>query len=203
MLSIRIKSSEINKFVSSSSSRGGGGSSSYSSSGGGGSSSSSSGSSSSSYSSSGGGGGSSSSSSSSSLSVTEFCDSTCHWKPKFFANRAWFLSISSIGPDISYAKSLRGILKLAEIFISILTLICASVAIQYAIAGVGWVQFVAVVTFIIFITFFLLHFLHIFARIPAPMLLIEFAVYVGSCVCIFIAAIVAACYGMDEQVNSC
>ncbi|XP_029652896.1 MARVEL domain-containing protein 1-like [Octopus sinensis] len=108
----------------------------------------------------------------------------------------------AIGPDISYAKSLRGILKLAEIFISILTLICASVAIQYAIAGVGWVQFVAVVTFIIFITFFLLHFLHIFARIPAPMLLIEFAVYVGSCVCIFIAAVVAACYGFVPSLGA-
>ncbi|GAB1602633.1 MARVEL domain-containing protein 1-like [Argonauta hians] len=101
----------------------------------------------------------------------------------------------AIGPDVNYAKSMRGIIKIVEIFLGILTLICASVAIQYAIGGVGWVQFVAVVTFIIFVTFFLLHFLNVFARIPAPMLLIEFASYVGSCVCIFIAAVVGACFG--------
>lgn len=102
---------------------------------------------------------------------------------------------TAIGPDILYAKSLRGIIKLATILLSILAFICASVYPSYAAGGLGWVQFVTIVTFICFTIFFVLRFMNIYNRIPAPMLTIEFSYFLGACFCLFIAGIVAAVWG--------
>lgn len=101
----------------------------------------------------------------------------------------------SIGPNIAYAKSLRGLIKLATILLSILAFICASVYPSYAAAGLGWVQFVTIVTFICFTILFVLRFMNIYGRIPAPMIVIEFCYFLGACFCLLIAGIVAAVWG--------
>jgi len=111
-------------------------------------------------------------------------------------------STVAIGPDIAYAKSLRGIIKIVTIVLSILAFICASVYPSYAVRGLGWVQFVTIVTFICFTILFVLRFMNIYPRIPAPMITIEFCYFLGADFCLLIAAIVASVMGYVPAIGA-
>lgn len=99
--------------------------------------------------------------------------------------------VDEIRPDPTYVRTIPGILKIVEILLDILVLICASIDNWYAIGG-GWVQFVSASALITTVILFIFHFFHIISRIPGPIVFIEFIYY---CVYVFlylIAAIVAA-----------
>ncbi|KAK3764891.1 hypothetical protein RRG08_025412 [Elysia crispata] len=96
-----------------------------------------------------------------------------------------------IRPHMNYPKSVPGILKIVEVVLCILVLICSSVVYWYHYGG-GWVQFVAGSAMVTTAILFLFHFFNVFSRLPGPWPFIEFIYY-----CVYdlfwgIAAIVAA-----------
>ncbi|KAL8581129.1 hypothetical protein ACOMHN_033577 [Nucella lapillus] len=99
--------------------------------------------------------------------------------------------MEDIRPDPLYIRSLPGILKIVEIFLDILVLICASIDNWYSLGG-GWVQFVAASALVTTAILFFFHFFHIISRLPGPWTLIEFIYYVVFVILYVIAAIVAA-----------
>ncbi|BFZ13083.1 hypothetical protein BsWGS_16122 [Bradybaena similaris] len=99
-----------------------------------------------------------------------------------------------IRPHPEYAKSVSGLLKIAEIILCILVLICASIDYWYHLGG-GWVQFVAASAMITTIILFIFHFFNINSRLAGPWGLIEFLYYCAFVVLFVIAAIVAAVRG--------
>ncbi|XP_041376051.1 plasmolipin-like [Gigantopelta aegis] len=102
-------------------------------------------------------------------------------------------SAPAIRPDPEYVKTINGILKIAEMVVSIIVLICASVdSIYWYSRGGGWVQFVAASALITVIILFIFHFMHIINRLPGPWTFIEFIYYCVFCALWLIAAIVAA-----------
>ncbi|XP_064610335.1 CKLF-like MARVEL transmembrane domain-containing protein 7 [Liolophura sinensis] len=103
----------------------------------------------------------------------------------------------AIGPDVSYIKTLPGILKIAEIVLSIIAFICATVY-PWAYGGGGWVQFVTISTFVGVLVLFIFHFMHIISRLPGPWMLIEFIYYCVYTLFMLIAAIVAAANGWRD-----
>ncbi|XP_076449637.1 uncharacterized protein LOC143286018 [Babylonia areolata] len=96
-----------------------------------------------------------------------------------------------IRPDTGYIRTVPGILKIVEVFLDILILICASIDNWYSVGG-GWVQFVAASAMVTTAILFFLHFFHIMSRIPAPTVFIEFVYYIVYVILLLIAAIVAA-----------
>uniref|UniRef100_A0A0B6XZD1 MARVEL domain-containing protein n=1 Tax=Arion vulgaris TaxID=1028688 RepID=A0A0B6XZD1_9EUPU len=98
---------------------------------------------------------------------------------------------SPIRPRPEYVRSVNGLLKIAEIILCILVLICASIEYWYPIGG-GWVQFVSASAMITTIILFIFHFFNLFARLPGPWHFIEFIYYCVYVVLFVIAAIVAA-----------
>jgi hypothetical protein len=96
-----------------------------------------------------------------------------------------------IRPHPEYVKSVNGLLKIAEIILCILVLICASIDYWYHLGG-GWVQFVAASAMVTTIILFIFHFFDIIPRLPGPWHFIEFIYYCVYVVLFVIAAIVAA-----------
>ncbi|ESO82805.1 hypothetical protein LOTGIDRAFT_229821 [Lottia gigantea] len=99
---------------------------------------------------------------------------------------------SSIRPDVLYVKSIPGILKIVEMILCLIVLICASVGMWWLGGGGGWVQFVAALAFVVTIILFIFHFMHIIEKLPGPWVLIEFIFYIVITIMWLIAAIVAA-----------
>ncbi|XP_012942126.1 MARVEL domain-containing protein 1 [Aplysia californica] len=96
-----------------------------------------------------------------------------------------------IRPHPEYVKSIEGILKIVEIVLCILVLICASIDYWYHLGG-GWVQFVAASAMIGTIILFLFFFFNVYPRLPGPWNFIVFIYYCVYVVLFIIAAIVAA-----------
>ncbi|CAL1536520.1 unnamed protein product [Lymnaea stagnalis] len=96
-----------------------------------------------------------------------------------------------IRPHPEYVRSVEGILKIVEIVLCIIVLICASIVNWYSIGG-GWVQFVAASAMISTIIIFIFHFFNIFGRLTTHWNFIEFIYYCIFVVLFIIAAIVAA-----------
>ncbi|GFO41121.1 cklf-like marvel transmembrane domain-containing protein 4 [Plakobranchus ocellatus] len=94
-------------------------------------------------------------------------------------------------PQPGYPKSVPGILKIAEVILCILVLICASV-VYWNHYGGGWVHFVGASALVITAILFIFHFLNVFSRLPGPWPFIEFMFYCVYCLFWTIAAIVAA-----------
>lgn len=99
--------------------------------------------------------------------------------------------MEDIRPDPMYLRTLPGVLKIVEIFLDILVLICASIDNWYSLGG-GWVQFVAASALVTTAILFIFHFFHIISRLPGPWVLIEFVYYIVFVILYLIAAIVAA-----------
>ncbi|KAH9491648.1 hypothetical protein Btru_030577 [Bulinus truncatus] len=96
-----------------------------------------------------------------------------------------------IRPHPEYVKSVPGILKIAEIILCILVLICASIDYWYHIGG-GWVQFVAASALVTTIILFIFHLFDFISHITFRWNFIEFIYYCVYVVLYVIAAIVAA-----------
>ncbi|KAK0060894.1 CKLF-like MARVEL transmembrane domain-containing protein 4 [Biomphalaria pfeifferi] len=96
-----------------------------------------------------------------------------------------------IRPHPEYVKSTPGLLKIAEIILSVLVLICASIDWWYSIGG-GWVQFVAASALITTVILFIFHFFNLISRVTVRWNFIEFIYYCVFVVLYVIAAIVAA-----------
>ncbi|PVD20616.1 hypothetical protein C0Q70_18774 [Pomacea canaliculata] len=96
-----------------------------------------------------------------------------------------------IRPDVGYIRTIPGILKIVEIFLDILVLICASIDNWYHLGG-GWVQFVAASALVTTVILFIFHFLHLISRLPGRWNLIEFIYYIVFIILFLIAAIITA-----------
>ncbi|CAG5131981.1 unnamed protein product [Candidula unifasciata] len=90
-----------------------------------------------------------------------------------------------------YVRSVNGLLKIAEIILCILVLICASIDYWYHLGG-GWVQFVSASAMITTIILFIFHFFNVHSRLSGPWNFIEFIYYCVYVALFVIAAIVAA-----------
>lgn len=99
--------------------------------------------------------------------------------------------MDDIRPDTGYIRTIPGILKIVEILLDILVLICASIEYWYSIGG-GWVQFVAASALVTTLILFIFHFFNIISRLPGPWIFIEFIYYAVFILLYLIAAIVAA-----------
>jgi len=100
-----------------------------------------------------------------------------------------------IGPQPAYAQSQDGILKIVEIVLCIIVLICASIEWWFVCCGGGgWVQFVACSAMITTLVIFILHFLNLVPRMPfgGYWSMIRFVYYCVYVVLFAIAGIVAA-----------
>ncbi|XP_050399060.1 plasmolipin isoform X2 [Patella vulgata] len=107
-----------------------------------------------------------------------------------------------IRPDVNYVKSIPGLLKIAEMVLSIIVLICSSI-VYWSHLGGGWVQFVAATALITTIILFILHFMHIIHRLPGPWVFIVFIYYIVITVCWLIAAVVSAArFGYHSSIGA-
>jgi len=96
-------------------------------------------------------------------------------------------------PDVSYIKSLLGILKIIQVVTSLLTF-ALSMSVWWGHQGGGWVNFVAINGFIQALIWGLLH---LFGVVP-PLLetyFVELIIYAVFTLFFLIAGIVAACFG--------
>ncbi|BFZ13081.1 hypothetical protein BsWGS_16120 [Bradybaena similaris] len=98
---------------------------------------------------------------------------------------------SPIRPHPAYAKSVDGLLKVAEVVLCIFILICASIDYWYHLGG-GWVDFVAGSALVVTIILYIFHFFNFFPHLVGPWGFIEFIVYCVYDVLFVIAAIVSA-----------
>lgn len=96
-----------------------------------------------------------------------------------------------LGPQMHYPKSVPGILKIAEVILCILVLICSNVVYWHHEGG-GWIQFVAGSAMVTTGILFIFHFLNVFSRLPGPWPFIEFIYYCVYDLFWIIAAIVSA-----------
>ncbi|XP_025076528.1 MARVEL domain-containing protein 1-like [Pomacea canaliculata] len=93
--------------------------------------------------------------------------------------------------DVEYVRTIPSILKIVEIVLDILVLICASIDDWYYVGG-GWVQFVAASALGTTVILFIFHFFQLISQLSGPWNLIEI-IYCGIYVILFlIAAIVSA-----------
>ncbi|XP_059172335.1 plasmolipin-like [Physella acuta] len=98
---------------------------------------------------------------------------------------------SAIRPHPEYVRTVPGILKIAEIVVNILVLICASID-YWSPAGGGWVQFVAVTALITTLINFLMHFFDVYSKFSFQFNFVLFIYYCVIVVLYLIAAIVCA-----------
>lgn len=98
-------------------------------------------------------------------------------------------SPNGIGPHIEYLKTIPGILKIVEIVLSLIVVIC--IAVQF-FPGDGWVWFVSMSAFITVLIWFILYFIGVYGRLPAWRGILEFIYYCIFTVFYLIAAIIAA-----------
>ncbi|GFR74398.1 CKLF-like MARVEL transmembrane domain-containing protein 4 [Elysia marginata] len=96
-----------------------------------------------------------------------------------------------IRPQMNYPKSVPGILKIVEVVLCLLVLICSNV-VNWYYHGSGWVGFVAGSAMVTTAVLFLFHFFNVFSRLPGPWPFIEFIYYCVYDLFWIIAAIVSA-----------
>jgi len=96
---------------------------------------------------------------------------------------------SAIGPHPEYLRSTEGILKIVQIVLDLIVLICAC---YWGWPGQGWVEFVAVWALVTTVVWLVFHFLHLIPKLPGPWILIEWIVYLGYCILYVVAIIVSA-----------
>ncbi|CAD5116315.1 DgyrCDS5219 [Dimorphilus gyrociliatus] len=91
-----------------------------------------------------------------------------------------------------YVTTIPGILKIAQMVISMIAFISSMVD---PWAGAGWVRFATISAFIGTLIYFLLYLLNYYQRIPGPWTLVEFVYYCVYTVFLFISACVSAAKG--------
>lgn len=88
--------------------------------------------------------------------------------------------------DINYIKTIPGILKIAQIVLSLITFICASVKSEFVKLGGGWVQFVSMTALIICTVLLIFYLTSLINRLPGPWPLIVsknffYSFFFGEC----------------------
>ncbi|KAF8569308.1 hypothetical protein P879_03067 [Paragonimus westermani] len=100
---------------------------------------------------------------------------------------------SSAVVNVAFVKSLGGILKLCEIIISCIVLICVASTNTWSYYSTGgWVNFVAAFTLILAGLFYIFYLFHLIRRLRGPWVIIEFSFLIISTFIWFIAFIVSA-----------
>ncbi|THD25123.1 Marvel-containing potential lipid raft-associated protein [Fasciola hepatica] len=95
--------------------------------------------------------------------------------------------------NTAFVKNLSGILKLLEVVLSCIVIICVSATGSWSsYASGGWMNFVAALTLIFAALFYIFYLFNLIRRLRGPWIIIEFATLVVSVVFWFIAFIVAA-----------
>lgn len=109
--------------------------------------------------------------------------------------------------DVTYIKDIKGWVRIAEIVLSLITFICATVDeffVKYR--GGGWVQFVSITAFLICIILTIFHMFRLMQQMPSsiPVLLVEL-IFLGTfTIFYFISGVVAAVYGgLSAAVGAC
>ncbi|CAD5122304.1 DgyrCDS10742 [Dimorphilus gyrociliatus] len=104
--------------------------------------------------------------------------------------------------DVNYIKSIPGLLKIAQIVLSLITFICASVKSSFVKEGGGWVQFVSMTALIICTVLLIFYVTSLINKLPGPWPLIEFVYYGVYTLFYFIAFVVAAAQGTKYKIDA-
>ncbi|KAH8873219.1 hypothetical protein EWB00_011407 [Schistosoma japonicum] len=95
--------------------------------------------------------------------------------------------------NVGFVRSLSGILKLCQILLSCIVLICVAATTAWSIyPSGGWVNFVASVTLICASVFYIFYLFNLIRKLPGPWIIIEFSVLLICTFFWFITLIVAA-----------
>ncbi|CAH8865635.1 unnamed protein product [Trichobilharzia szidati] len=95
--------------------------------------------------------------------------------------------------NIGFVRSLSGILKLSEILLSCIVLICVAATSFWSLhPSGGWVNFVASVTLICSAVFYIFYLFNLIRKLPGPWIIIEFSVLLICTFFWFITLIVAS-----------
>jgi len=109
--------------------------------------------------------------------------------------------------DVTYIKDVKGWIRLAEIVLSLVSFICATVDEAFVRhKGGGWVQFVSITAFIICIILVIFHMFRLMQQMPSsiPVVLVELVIVAVYTVFFFISGVVAAVVGnMSDAVGAC
>ncbi|CAL8072555.1 unnamed protein product [Calicophoron daubneyi] len=93
----------------------------------------------------------------------------------------------------AFARNLSGILKLCEIILSCIVLICVAAANPWTYySSGGWVNFVAAITLIVAGLFYIFYLFNVIRRLKGPWIIIEFLALIISTFFWFVAFCVAA-----------
>lgn len=95
--------------------------------------------------------------------------------------------------NVAFVKSMGGILKICEVVLSCIVLICVASASGWSyVSSGGWVNFVAAITLVFAALFYIFYLFNVIRRLRGPWVIIEFCTLIISTFFWFIAFIVAA-----------
>ncbi|VDP62910.1 unnamed protein product [Schistosoma mattheei] len=97
--------------------------------------------------------------------------------------------------NVGFVRSLSGVLKLCQILLSCIVLICVAATSYWSIhSSGGWVNFVAATTLICASVFYIFYLFNLIRKLPGPWIIIEFSVLLICTFFWFITLIVAAAH---------